>query len=97
MKKIMIIAMTLAVTGFNIQAGIASPDAARIFKKKCAMCHALNKKRFGPAFSSMNQDPDVLKSTITNGRKNMPSFAKKMSGEEINAMVSFIQSHRVEK
>ena len=96
MKKIMMIVMALAVTGVNIQVGVASPNASGIYKKKCAMCHALNKKRFGPAFSKMNRDPEVLKSTIKKGRKSMPAFARKLSDEEIESMVAFIQSNQAE-
>jgi len=92
MKKLVIIAITMAVSGFNIQASIAGTDAEHIFKTKCAMCHAMNKKKFGPAFNNMNKDPAILKSTIEKGRKIMPSFSKKLSAEEIDAMVSFIQS-----
>jgi len=96
MRKAVIAAIVFAVSGFNIQSGIAGVSTSKIFKKKCAMCHALNKNKFGPAFSQMNKDATVLRTTIKNGRKSMPSFEKKLSAEDIDAMVSFIQSNQVE-
>jgi len=96
MKNLMIIAIVFAVSGFNIQAAVAGTGGDQIFKKKCAMCHAINKKKFGPAFSNMSKDPATLKSTIRNGRKMMPSFSKKLSADEIDAMVSLIQSSQVQ-
>ncbi len=67
-------------------------DAGKIYKQKCKMCHKFDRKKMGPAFKDMNRDPAVLKSVITNGRRMMPKFGKKLSAEEIEAMVKFIQS-----
>jgi len=92
MKKIATAAITVAVLGFSIQPAMAEVNTTKIFKKRCAMCHSLNKKKFGPAFIHMNTDPKVLKATITNGRKSMPKFGSKLSVAEIDAMVSYIRS-----
>jgi len=93
MKKILIGFMAVAFFGMAASVpAIAGPDAAKIFKKKCKMCHAIDKKKVGPAFKDMNKDPEVLKTTITNGRKMMPKWGSKLSAEEIDAMVAFIQS-----
>jgi len=96
MKKLVIPAIVFAVSGIYIQPGIAEVNAAHIFKKKCALCHTLSGKGFAPPFSHMNKDPKVLKATIENGRRSMPQFGKKLSAEEIDAMVTFIRSNQTE-
>ena len=40
----------------------------------------------------MNQGTDFLVKTITDGRKSMPSFKKKLTGAEIYAMTEFIKA-----
>ncbi len=94
MKKIIVTLMALSFVGLSSSAAMASDniDASKIFSKKCKMCHSLDRKKVGPGFKNMNKDPQVLLETITNGRKMMPKFKKKLSSDEINAMVSFIQA-----
>ena len=92
MRKIYITLATLGSLGIVSQSALAEINPEMIFKKKCKMCHSIDKKKVGPAFKDMNKDPAVLKTTITHGRKMMPKFSKKLSEEEINAMVDFIQS-----
>ncbi|MDQ6979508.1 MAG: cytochrome c [Mariprofundaceae bacterium] len=80
---LMLVAMPMA------QAGV---DGENIFKKKCSICHKVDKKKFGPALKDMNTDIAVLKATVTNGRKSMPKFSKKLTAEEIDAVVAFVAS-----
>lgn len=89
-----IIPMILAFTffGLNIPVAAADINGPKLFKKKCSMCHAVDKKKIGPALKSMNHDLGVLKTTITKGRKMMPNFGKKLHEEEIDALVKYIQS-----
>lgn len=84
----------IAGVALSSQVSMASdmPDGAKIFKKKCKMCHAINKKKVGPAVSAMNSDAETLRSAIANGQKRMPKFGHKLSGEEIDALVVFIQA-----
>jgi len=88
--------LTLAVAAFcavSAQSALAGEiNANKIYSQKCKMCHKFDRKKFGPAFKNMHKDAAFLKNTITNGRKMMPKFGKKLSGEEIDAMVAFIQS-----
>jgi len=97
MKKTILASITLAAFAISSQVAMASDDinAEKIFSKKCKMCHSLTKKKMGPAFKDMNSDPEVLLSAITNGRKMMPKFNKKLSSDEIAAMVSFVQAQKV--
>ncbi|MCF6209030.1 MAG: cytochrome c [Ghiorsea sp.] len=88
----------MATVAMSAQVGIASdmPDSAKIFSKKCKMCHAMDKKKMGPAVSAMNSDAEALRSAITNGQKRMPKFGHKLSADEIQAVVAFIQSKHAE-
>jgi len=96
-KRLVVLAIVvIAVSAINIQPGLAEVNASKIFKKKCATCHALKKRKFGPAVSLMSKDPNVLKYDIENGRRGMPKFGNKLSAAEIDAMVSFIQSSQAE-
>ncbi len=91
--KMMMVAM---VFGFSMQSAVASdaPDGAKLFDKKCKMCHGIEKKKMGPAAKAMNSDSDALRSAITDGQKRMPAFGKKLSADEINALVTFIQAQK---
>ncbi len=95
MKKIMQILMALAALGLLSSPAMASdvPDAANLFNKKCKMCHAMDKKKVGPAVNGMNVDATVLRDTITQGRKTMPEFGHRLSAEEIDALVVLIQDN----
>ncbi|MDQ6953863.1 MAG: cytochrome c [Mariprofundaceae bacterium] len=97
MKNIILASITMAVFAITSQTAMANNDinVKKIFSKKCKKCHSLTKKKFGPAFKGMNTDPEVLVSAITDGRKSMPKFNKKLSSDEIAAMVSFIQSQQI--
>jgi len=92
MKKIIPMVLVFTFFGLNAQTAIADIDGPRLFKKKCAMCHAVDKKKVGPALKDMNRDPETLKVTITNGRKAMPKFGKKLGETKIDALVKYIQS-----
>ncbi len=92
MKKIYMILAVAACLGLTTQVAMAEVNVEKIYKAKCKMCHKFDKKKMGPAFKDMNKDPVVLKAAITDGRKMMPKFGKKLSGEEIDAMVAFIRS-----
>ncbi len=92
MKKTYLILAAAACFGLTSQIAMAEVNAEKIYGSKCKMCHKFDKKKVGPAFKDMNKDPAVLKATITDGRKMMPKFGKKLTSEEIDAMVVFIQS-----
>jgi len=92
MKKTLIGLMGVAFCTMALSAPAMAKDAEGIYKSKCKMCHVFDKKKVGPAFKDMNKDPAVLKAAIADGRKMMPKFKKKLSAEEIDSMVVFIQS-----
>ena len=86
----------VALLGVFVQPAAASdaPDGESLFNKKCKMCHALDKKKMGPAVKTMNSDSDALRSAIADGKNRMPKFGGKFSADEIDALVSFIQSQK---
>jgi cytochrome c553 len=71
-----------------------SIDGAALFNKKCKMCHALDKKKSGPALTAMSQDEAQLHNVITNGgtSKMMKAYGKKYSSDQIDALVTYIRS-----
>jgi mono/diheme cytochrome c family protein len=81
--------------------GMAAPvvatnsiDGGKLFSKKCNMCHALDKRKVGPAVKSMSQDEVRLRNVITNGGKikMMKAYGKKFSSDQIDALVAYIRS-----
>ncbi len=92
MKKFALIAAAASLMVAGAMPAHAAADGAKLFSKKCSMCHRIDTKKVGPAVKDMNKDPAVLKEVITKGRKMMPKFGSKLSAEEIDALVAFIQS-----
>jgi len=82
----------IACSALAAQPVMADTDAEKLFKKKCSVCHKMDKKSMGPTVMEMNADAAILKSTIENGRAAMPPFEEKLGVEKINALVSYIQS-----
>ena len=96
MKKMIQMTIALAFLSMGAQGAVASdaPDGEKLYSKKCKMCHAIDKKGMGPALNTMNSDAGALRSAITDGKGRMPKFDGKLSGDEINALVAFIQSKK---
>ena len=96
MNNVSKILAAIAVAGLLATPAFASdaPDGAKLFKKKCSMCHKIDKNKVGPAVKAMNTDAEVLRSTITDGRKMMPKYSGKLSAEEIDAVVAFLKEQQ---
>ncbi len=94
MKKTIALAALTTVIAFGAtgSAMAADIDGAKLFKKKCGICHKMDKKAMGPAVKGMTQDEAALKTTISDGRNKMPKFSSKLSAEEIDALVAFIRA-----
>ena len=79
----------------------AADDAQDIYKAKCQMCHgpngettAVGKSMGARPFS----DPDVVKmsdadlaSITSDGKKKMPAYKGKLTGDQINALVKYVR------
>lgn len=93
MRKLIMATLAASVLFAAQGSAVASDfDAGATFKKKCGICHKLDKKGMGPAIKAMSKDTVVLTEAITNGRKSMPKFNKKLTAEEIKAMVDHLVS-----
>jgi cytochrome c6 len=80
----------------------AGPDAAAIYKSKCAMCHGQDGAGQTPAGKSMKvkdlRSPEVQKMTdkelftvIAEGKGKMTGFKAKLSQADIDALVGFVR------
>ncbi|MDX8377321.1 MAG: cytochrome c [Mariprofundales bacterium] len=98
--KLLILAMVASFGLLGVTASASASDdgidSAKLFKKKCSMCHAIDRKKMGPSVKSMNTDSDVLHTVITKGRKSMPKFGKKLGEEKISALVDYIKSQHLD-
>ena len=90
-----------ARTGEPVMASARS--AAELYKKSCASCHGKDgrAKTFKAKFNHARNlsDPEWQKrasderifNSIMNGKEKMPPFGKKLSEQEINALVSYVR------
>jgi mono/diheme cytochrome c family protein len=87
------------------ETSVASPsDAKTTFDAKCAKCHGkdgrakglLSKAKGVRNLTDAKWQEDVaderLFNSISNGRGKMPSFKKKLSEADINALVAYVRS-----
>ena len=65
-----------------------------IFNQRCSACHAIEHKKVGPAVKDMSKDPAVLRQFITHGKGMMPNFSGKLSPEQIDQVVAYLQSQQ---
>jgi cytochrome c6 len=80
----------------------ATPDAAAIYKAKCAMCHGADGAGQTPTGKSMKvrdlRSADVQKMSnaeltkvIADGKGKMPAYKAKLSAEEMQMLVTLIR------
>ena len=83
------------------QAGGAKNQGESLFKANCILCHGEDGTGNTPAGTALGAhdltSPEVAKKTdaelihtISNGKEKMPSFGKKLSDMEIQALVAYI-------
>ncbi len=66
------------------------------FNTQCAVCHGADRKGgTGSALNNLALSSDSLETVITQGRKAMPAFPN-LSEDELNNLVSFLQSEEGE-
>lgn len=73
------------------------PDGKTIFENKCARCHGHDGTRglLGAANLQTSQLPDAeLLRVVTNGRKIMPAWGKRLSGQELQCVVNYVKHLR---
>jgi len=87
--------LMVAVSFLAVPIVSADSGGKKLFKKKCKMCHAVDKKKSGPALTAMSQDTAQLRDAITNGgkkKKMMKAYGSKLSADEIDELVAYIRS-----
>ena len=102
-RKILItlIAFALVAVALPLLAD-AGPDAAALYKSKCAMCHGPDGAGQTPSGKAMKvrdlRSAEVQKMTdkeldtaIADGKGKMPSYKAKLSQAEIDALIAFIR------
>lgn len=98
-STILVICLTLALA----PVAYAAEDGAAVFKAKCAMCHGPNgdgstpmgKKLGLKALSSAEVQKltdDEVRQTIVKGKGKMPAFDKKVTSDQLQALVAHIRS-----
>ena len=94
MKHLIAMLIATIAAGLTAQSALAETDSAGLFKKKCSICHKMDKKAMGPAVAEMSNDSAVLKSVIADGKKAMPSFSRQLDAEQIDALETYIQNNQ---
>lgn len=81
----------------------AQGDSEKVYKSKCAMCHAADGSGNSPAGKAMKV-PDLrsdavqkltdaqLTDSLTNGKKAMPAYKDKLTADEIKGQVAYLRS-----
>lgn len=101
--KILWVALLASLPAIAL-AGEGKPDAKAVYAAKCASCHgkdgkgsAAMAKMFKVELASMSlagdeakaKKDDELVEVVAKGKGKMPAYAKKLSGEEIAAVVAY--------
>ncbi len=74
----------------NVVSASEIESGEKLFKKKCALCHAVAKKKLGPAVNAMSPKAGILRQVIFAGKKSMPAYGKKLTEAQIDALVKYI-------
>ena len=75
-------------------------DGAGVYKAKCLACHGADGAKTMPAMGVKQLNTPAVKAMgaagvsniVTKGQGKMPSFAGKLSGEEISAVAGYVLS-----
>ena len=101
MKKVFLAVLLLVAV--PVAFADSGPDAAPIYKAKCAMCHGATGDGQTPTGKAMKvrdlrsadvkkmSDADLAK-IITDGKGKMPAYKGKLTPAEISALVGFIKA-----
>ena len=101
-RKLVFLMLIVSVAMPVLAYADATPDAAAIYKAKCAMCHGADGAGQTPTGKSMKvrdlRSAEVQKMTdaeltkvIADGKGKMPAYKAKLSAEETQMLVTFIR------
>ena len=82
---------------------MAQDDGAAIYKAKCARCHGNDgmSHTFDGKMSGAEKlnDPEIVKmpdadltTVVTNGKKHMPAFGKKLTADQIASVIAYVHT-----
>ncbi len=83
-----------------VSSGFATelPEAEKLFKQKCALCHAIDKKTpGGPAVNTMSNEKEYLRHVITKGEKSMPAYEGKLTAAQIDALANYLLANKTNR
>ncbi len=69
-------------------------DVDKLFKQRCSLCHAINKKKLGPAIKTMSSEKEVLRQIIIKGKNSMPGYEGKLTSTEIDVLVNYLLANQ---
>ena len=104
MKRHVTLAMALCFV-VVLATPLFAADGAAVYKANCNTCHGPTGAGDTPAGKMMKAKPlggaDVQKltdaeltATITNGKGKMPAFGKKLSADDIKAVVTYVRTFK---
>lgn len=110
MKRLPVVFLALAVAILVMpsMARAAAPDAAAIFKSKCAVCHGadgkgqttmgknLHLKDLGSEEVQKQKD-EALEEILEKGKGKMPAYKDKLKEDEIDALVKHLRTFAPKK
>lgn len=73
------------------------PDGQTIYERKCSRCHGDDgtaEKKGADNLKESDLSNEALTIIITEGKKKMPAFGKKLTPEEIQAVVNYTKTLR---
>jgi cytochrome c6 len=102
-KEILKVAAIFCCAAFLVTPAFAQDSGADIFKLRCAMCHGADGMAQTPAgkiFKAASfSDPAIIKTPdseratiIKTGKNKMPSFAGKLTDDEIKSVLAYIRT-----
>lgn len=102
MRKLLTMSILMSFIAVPVVLADSGPDAAPIYKAKCAICHGANGDGQTPAGKAMKvkdlrsaevknmSDADLTK-IISEGKGKMPAYKAKLTPAEISALVGYIK------
>lgn len=97
--------LVLIVLAMSWSIPMFAADGTALYKAKCAMCHGADGTGNTPVGKTMKvkslasdevqkQSDADLEKTINSGKGKMPSFAGKLSADELKAVVTYIRGFK---
>ena len=102
-QLLIVLLISVSISGLSLQAISATSHVGEnIFRAKCAVCHGIDgagetangKKLRVPDLRSkrvQELSDDELLDTVTNGKREMPSFGKKYRQDQLQQLVTYIR------